>query len=253
MIITAINTPILKKGDDLCGFLKNRSLKNGDILVVSAKAIATTEGFYLKSEKFIPTDSAKKYAGKTGLTPAFCQAVIYETKRLNGFILNACPGALLTELKPPGLASGSILTANAGLDNSNSPPGIFTGWPENPVASVRTLKINAQEIFKLNVGLIISDSCCLPRRNGVIALALAACGFDPVKSLIGEKDLFGNKLKVSQEAVADQLAIAANAVMGNSSQSAPLAIVSDFNIKMTDFCGWVPGIDKKNDMFGNSF
>ena len=65
----------------------------------------------------------------------------------------------------------------------------------------------------------------------------------------GKQDLFGKELKITTEAIADQLATAANTLMGNASQSTPIVIIRDHGIPLSDFAGWVPGIEPSADLF----
>ncbi len=106
-----------------------------------------------------------------------------------------------------------------------------------------------EKIAGVRIGLLLSDSSCRPSRQGVTAFALTVCGFDPVRSDIGKKDLHGNALRITQEAVADQLATAANMVMGNAAQCIPAAVIRDHDIPLSDFCGWVDGIEPEDDLF----
>ena len=103
---------------------------------------------------------------------------------------------------------------------------------------------------QLHTAVLLTDSTCRPRRLGVTALALTVSGFDPLRSLIGMKDLFGKDLRLTQEAVADQLATAANMLMGNAGESVPAMIIRNHGIPFSNFEGWVPGIAPKDDLFG---
>ena len=215
-----------------------------------------------------PTIEAQEWVARCGGSPKFRQAVLDETKRLNGRVLPGCPQAMLTELKPNGFPKGVLLAANAGLDESNVQEGFCIGWPEEPVTSIRRLrreleqslmtkktnktKRNSSSSFSSSsssIGLLITDSTCHPRRHGVTAQALVVSGFDPLRSLMGSKDLYGRQLRMTQEAVADQLATAANMLMGNAGESVPAVIIRNHGIPLTDFEGWVPGIDPKDDLF----
>ena len=100
-----------------------------------------------------------------------------------------------------------------------------------------------------HIAVILSDSCCTPRRQGVTAFALAVSGLDPIRSEIGSVDLFGKKLRMTHEAVADQLSTAANFLMGNAGQSVPGVIVRGHGLKLSNFEGWVPGIKAEEDLF----
>lgn len=270
MILLPIQTRLLKKGDSLAEEIKD--IRAGDTIVVSSKVIATIEGAMVALRNMTPSDEAKQLSAKTGRSPEFMEAVLQETKRLEGKILSAVPGAVLTEVKPKGLPSGTILTANAGLDESNIEKGYAIGWPLDPVMSVRRLRqeleksirmqkkqkmqknvssasSESSESSKSSVAVIITDSCCQPRRSGVTAFALVVAGMDPLIPQKGKKDLFGKELKITTEAIADQLATAANALMGNASESTPIVIIREHGIPFSDFAGWVPGIEPKEDLF----
>ena len=99
------------------------------------------------------------------------------------------------------------------------------------------------------IAVIVSDSCCVPRRMGVTAFALVTSGIDPFVAQKGKPDLFGRALRFTQEAIADQLATTANMVMGNADQSTPAAIIRDHGISLSPFDGWVKGIEPEEDLF----
>ena len=250
MEIIPIKTSILKKGSSLVEILtSNADFEDGDILAVSSKAVATVEGAEIDLGKIEVTDEGKKWSDKCGKTPAFRQAVLNEVKRLNGKILGDCPHAMLTQLKPKGFTEGIILAPNAGLDQSNIKEGFTIGWPRDPLQSVQNIRKELQGKTGKNIAVVLTDSCCRPRRIGVSAMALIVSGIDPLFSHIGEKDLFGKELKMTQEARADQLATAANMIMGNANESIPAAIIRDHEFELTDFEGWVPGLDPEDDLF----
>ena len=276
MLLIPIHTPLLKSKDDLASILMNAAqIEPGDIIVISSKAVATVEGGAIDLSKMHPSEDAKKWSMKTGRSPAFTEATLMEMKRLHGNIIGDCPGALLTEVQPEGLPAGTILTANAGLDESNVEKDRAMGWPREPLESARRLReelmkeMRTQRTQKTHrtqkilssassssslsssssIAIIISDSCCHPRRLGVTAFALVAVGMDPIINLIGREDLFGKKMRITTEAVADQLATAANMLMGNEAQSLPAVIVRDHGLPLSDFEGWVPGIETNDDLF----
>lgn len=246
MQLIPITTPLIRRGDNLALVLRaSAEFESGDIVVVSSKAIATAEGAAVDLSALTPSAEAQEWSEQTKRSPAFMQAVLDETARLNGRVAGACPGALLCDLRPEGLRTGTILAANAGMDESNIDQGWAVGWPHDPVASARGLR----EAFGGNCGVIVCDSCCRPRRLGVTAYALTACGMDPLRSEVGHTDLFGRELRVTVEATADQLATAANMLMGNANQSAPAAIIRGHGMPLSDFCGWVDGIEPEDDLF----
>ncbi len=270
MIILPVPTPLLRPGDDLVAILKEAiNLQPGDILALSSKAVATCEDAFYQLHELTVSPEAADWAEKCRRSEAFCQAVLIETDRLRGRVLGHCPGALFTDVRPDGMSQGTIITANAGLDESNTPPGTAIGWPRDPVMSVKRLQ---QELSRelppprslrshpspvagegLGVGaqiaVLLTDSRVSPRRIGVTAFTLACAGIDPLKQEIGNTDLFGRPLTITVEAVADQLATMANFLMGNAGQSCPAAVIRDHGLKPSDFCGWVPGIEPEVDLF----
>jgi coenzyme F420-0:L-glutamate ligase len=249
MEILPIITPLLHASDDLAGILlKTNLIKAGDIIVVSSKVLAMTEGRILKLADATPSDEAMRLSKTCHQDPRFTQLILDETQRMNGEVAGESPFAILTSLRPNGMKSGRILCPNAGLDLSNVDEGSAIGWPLDPVKSAINLKNKLGD-----VAVIVSDSCCNAGRLGVTAFALACASIDPFRSEVGTKDLFGKALRVTHEAIADQLATAGNAVMGNAAQSCPAAVLRDHHLPFSPFTGWVDGMDEENDLFRNFF
>jgi coenzyme F420-0:L-glutamate ligase / coenzyme F420-1:gamma-L-glutamate ligase len=251
MELFPIPTGLLQAGDDLAAAItQNMQLHTNDIIVVSSKAIATVENAFIDLASLTPSKKARDWSEKTGRSAAFCQAVLDETKRLHGKVLGACPGALLTEVTPEGLPEGSILIANAGLDESNVPEGKALGWPKDPVESIATLRRSLESMSGAEpLAVILTDSNCQPRRHGVSAFAMAVSGINPIKSEKGTADLFGKPLKITDEAVADQLATASNFLMGNAAQGIPAVVIRNNKLPFSTFEGWVPAIHESVDLF----
>lgn len=250
MQLLPLQTPLLQSGDPLPVMLQRAgSILDGDIVVISSKAIATVEDAAIDTQRLIPSKEAEDWSEKTGRSAQFCEVVLQELKRLNGKVIGFCPGALLTELRPQGLRTGVIQSANAGLDESNIKAGSAIGWPIDPVMSAKKLREELGEA----IAVIITDSCIRPRRKGIIAQALAVSGIDPFTSAIGSNDLFGKPLRITTEATADQLATAANTLMGNAGQSIPAVVIRDHGLPLSDYTGWVDGIEPEEDLFKNLF
>lgn len=262
MELIEILTPRLQRGDDLQKYVAP-FVQAGDIVAVSSKAIATVEGAHIDMQNIVVSDEARAWSVKTGQAPEFCQAIIEETKRLNGEIVRAVPHALMTRLRLEGM-DGTLLVPNAGLDQSNVERGMCIGWPLDPVASARRLRKKLTERIaneELRMGslanlhsslaILITDSCLRPGRRGVTAIALATSGIAPVRSEKGTKDLFDKKLILTEEAIADQLATAANMLMGNAAQSVPFVIIRHHDLELSDWNGWVPGMRPEEDIFPN--
>ncbi|MDA0376513.1 MAG: coenzyme F420-0:L-glutamate ligase [bacterium] len=248
MYILPIKTPILKAGDNLASILLDHAdIADGDILVISSKAVATVEGAAIKLDSVDASAEAKDLAVGNSKSAEYYQVVLDETARMNGTVIQSVYGIILTELKPNGMHEGSIFVPNAGLDQSNIVDGFVIGWPKDPVQSASRFCQTNKRIP--SVAVIISDSGLCPRRKGVVSFALTVCGMDPFISLIGEQDLFGNAMSVTEEAVADQLATAANFLMGNTNQSTPAVIIRDHGLTLSHYCGWVEGIERERDLY----
>lgn len=178
--------------------LKKHPLKSGDILVIASKVVAITQG----RVHVVRNDQE------------FNTLVKQEADRIVG-------GEQVTLTLKNG-----IFIPWAGVDRSNAAQGEAIAWPNEPFKVAQQLQLNLKKKFKLKqLGVLITDSYCIPRRRGVSGVALGYAGFKGVNDLRGKKDLFGNKLKVTQQAVADNLASASHLVMGESNEQTPFAII----------------------------
>lgn len=149
----------------------------------------------------------------------------------------------------------NILIPSAGIDESNG-NGYYILWPEDPQKSANEIKEYLTKKFKLNnLGIIIVDSKTTPLRWGVIGTALAHSGFTALIDYTGKLDIFGRKFKFEKANIADSLAVAAVAVMGEGSEQTPIALIED--IPFVEFQSGNPTdaelenlkIDMKNDLY----
>lgn len=121
----------------------------------------------------------------------------------------------------------NLLIPSAGVDESNT-NGYYVMWPKDPQSSANLCWQFLRNKFRLeNLGVIITDSTSSPLRWGVTGKCIAYCGFKGLNSKIGESDLFGRKLRMTQVNVADALAAAAVLCMGESNEQTPIAIIED--------------------------
>lgn len=249
MQLLPISTSKILPGDSITAELLKTTFQNGDIVVISSKVIATSESAVIDLSTMDPSNEAMEWSKQCGRSAVFCEAVKEEMERLHGEAVGFCPGAILTEVRPKGLKQGSILTANAGLDESNVPTGTTIGWPVDPLLSVKKIRDEIEQKQNVKIAVIITDSCCRPRRWGVTAFALTVSGLDPLSPQAGKKDLFDKELRITTEAIADQLATAANFLMGNADQATPAVIIREHGIELSDFTCWVDGIEPSEDLF----
>lgn len=210
MLIKGLKSKIITSKDNLLESLvlslKGENLKDGDILVITSKVLAVTQGLIakIKNEK------------------DFHRLVKAEADQIIG------QSQVTLTLK------NGILIPWAGIDRSNIQKGYAVLWPKKPFDEAWKLRELLMKKYRLKkLGVLISDSRCIPLRKGVVGIALGYAGFKGVNDLRGKKDLYGNKLKVTQQAMADNLATSANLVMGESSEAMPFGLIQDAPVSFT--------------------
>ena len=242
MQVLGIKTDLIKPGDDLADKLEKAmndadlALQDGDILVVSESTLATAEGRLVYLEDVEPSPLARLMAERYEKDPREMQLILEESDQIVGGI----PGVVLT------LREG-FLYPNAGIDNSNAPPGSVVLFPSHPLASAR--RIRERLANGRNIAVIIGDSRTHPLRLGCVGVALACAGIDPVEDARGQKDLFGRELKITRKAVADNLVSAAQIVMGEGDEGIPAAIIRDAPLSLSGSAEPIPSIPPQDCMY----
>ena len=197
-------------------------LENGDVIVISSKYIANSQGRILDINEVNVSENAKNLSKKYKMKPEFVEIVLRESDKIFGGI----SGFIIT-------SSDNILAPNAGIDKSNSSGTRLILYPDNPYQIAEILKRKIFFDYSVHVGIIIADSRLMPARVGTVGVAIACSGLEPVKDLRGQHDLDGNPLKVTFQATADNLASIANHKMGEGSESQPISIVRDSQCELT--------------------
>jgi coenzyme F420-0:L-glutamate ligase/coenzyme F420-1:gamma-L-glutamate ligase len=123
-----------------------------------------------------------------------------------------------------------LVCANAGIDQSNVEGDAAVLLPLDPDKSASRLKDAVKKIARKEIAVVITDTFGRPFRNGQTNVAIGVAGLSPIKSYIGSRDMYGRKLKVTEIAVADEIASAAELVMGKA-QGVPIAIVRGFKFE----------------------
>lgn len=217
---------------DLAGLIDEKlgsRLRDGDVLVISSKFVAVSEGRVARLGRVRPGNRAKELALRYMMDPRLCELVVRESEEVVGGV----PGFLLA-------VKDGLLTPNAGIDKSNVKRGSVVLHPRRPEISSWRIKEALRFSRGVSVGIVVCDSRLSPTRRGTIGVAVAASGIEGVIDMRGKFDLFGNVLKVTAQGVADDLSSAAEILMGESDESIPIVLVRGLKrnlIKETEYAG----------------
>ena len=214
--------PLIRRGDDLASLILSSVRSNGvriaegDIIVIGHKIISKSEGRIVKLGNVEPSLRAIRIARKSGKDPRLVQLILNESKR----IIKVAPGIVLVE------ARQGIVCLNAGIDKSNVEGAeTYCLLPQNPTHSARRIARQIADRSGKHVRVIVTDTYSRPFRVGQSEFAIGTRGLDPFVDYRGDRDLFGNVLKFKFVSIADELASAAELVMGQGSEGIPVAII----------------------------
>jgi coenzyme F420-0:L-glutamate ligase/coenzyme F420-1:gamma-L-glutamate ligase len=224
-IIPIQGIPLIKKGDNITELICNAAekqetpLENGDILVITHVMVSKAEGNVINLDTVEPSEFAKTIAKQTDKDPALVEVVLREAKS----IVRMGNGNIITETKH------GFFCANSGVDRSNvSGERNVAPLPENPDESAAQIRRKIKVLSGKDVAVIISDTHGRPLRDGEINVAVGVAGFKPIRDRRGEKDLYGYTLRVKRTAIADELASAAELVIGQANEAIPVAIIRGY-------------------------
>lgn len=242
MRVMGLNTPLIRPGDDLVKTILDAAkekggLKDGDVLVISSSAISTAQGRLRKLADVKVSERAKKLAKDSGLNEKFVEVVIQEADR----VLGAGEKGVLT------LKDG-MLRVNAGVDASNAPRGHVVLMPNDADRVAEEILREVKRRTKRRVGVVLADSHIQPLRLGTVGQAIGVAGIDSVIDCRKQRDLYGRPLRVTFRAIADQLASAAQVVMGEADERVPAVIVRDVGVSLSKG-GRSPKIGPKRDIY----
>ncbi|MDZ4767314.1 MAG: coenzyme F420-0:L-glutamate ligase [Chloroflexota bacterium] len=197
--------------------------QTGDVLAVSSKYAAISEGRVVRLDEIEITPRAEALAARYQMNPRIAALVVSHADHVFGGIT----GFLLTH-------KDGIVSPNAGIDRSNIPNGYAVLFPRDPYATAARIAAAINEHYGVRVGVILTDSWLMPGRLGTTGVALATAGFMPVQDERGLLDLFGNVMQVTRRGVADTICAAAQLVMGERDEATPFALVRGAEITLTD-------------------
>ena len=217
-VIPLVGIPELEEGDDLGGLIVEAAARAGgfepdDVLVVAQKAVSKVEGRIVDLSRIEPSARARDLAGDGD--PRRVEVILRESRA----ILRARPPLVIAETQH------GFVCASAGVDASNAKgPDTLVLLPLDPDVSATRLRERIAELTALEVGIVVSDSFGRAWRRGTTDVALGVAGVVALLDLTGERDSAGYELHATEIAVADEVAGAAQLVMGKTS-GIPAAIV----------------------------
>jgi coenzyme F420-0:L-glutamate ligase / coenzyme F420-1:gamma-L-glutamate ligase len=210
----------VKPGDELGGIIAEALRKmrfevgDGDIVVVTQKIVSKSEGRLVKLEGVEPTKAAAALASELQKDPRIVELVLRESTR----VVRKGHGVLITETRH------GFVCANSGIDMSNVESGYVALLPLDPDASAASIRVSLEEKTGKRLAVIVTDTFGRPWREGQTDFAIGCSGITPMQSLVGKKDPYGYVLRVTQPAIVDEVAAAAELVMTKRSLI-PVAIV----------------------------
>jgi coenzyme F420-0:L-glutamate ligase/coenzyme F420-1:gamma-L-glutamate ligase len=225
-ILAVTGLPIVKEGDDLASLIchaaekQGTPVQNGDVIVVTHVIASRAEGAVVDLDTVTPSEFAKSVAKRTGKDPRLVEVILRESRS----IVRMREGKLITESKQ------GLICANSGVDISNvSGDNHVALLPKDANKSAQTIRKRILQVAEKNVAVIISDTHGRPLRQGEINIAIGTSGFEPLRDRRGEKDLFGYTIRIKRTAIADQLASAAELVIGQTNEGIPVAIIRGYD------------------------
>ena len=224
-LIALPGIPLIRPGDDLAAILiaaieaAGHAPRDRDVLVMAQKIVSKAEGRYRRLAEVTASPRAQEIARESHKDPRLVEVILSESAE----ILRCKRDVVIVEHRL------GFVMANAGVDQSNIDHAEegerVLLLPADPDGTCRALKTRLDAHFGVAFGVIINDSFGRAWRNGVVGIALGAAGLPSLVDMVGEADLFGRRLRVTQIGFADEIAAAASMVMGQADERQPAVLV----------------------------
>lgn len=217
---------------------EKQRLRDKDVLVIAHKIVSKAEGRIVELSAVESSAEAVRIAKKQGKDPRIVELIFRESTR----ILKMEQGVIITETRH------GFVCANAGVDQSNVHGDRATLLPENPDRSAERIRHALRKKTGKEIAVIISDTFGRPFREGQVNVAIGVSGIKAIKDYRGTMDIFGKKLKVTRIAVADEIASAAELIMGKAGR-VPFAVVRGLPYERRRSSARELLRERKNDLF----
>jgi coenzyme F420-0:L-glutamate ligase/coenzyme F420-1:gamma-L-glutamate ligase len=209
-VIAVEGLPEIRRGDDLARLMveaarrQDTPIRDRDLLVVSQKIVSKTEGRLVRLSEVTPSTRALTVAEEIGRDPRLVEVILSESRR----VVRQDKGVLIVE------THHGWICANAGVDQSNVDADTACLLPEDSDRSAAQLRERLRELTGHDLAIVVADTFGRPWREGLVNVAVGLAGFQPIVSYLGKEDPAGHVLQATILALADELASAAEPVMG---------------------------------------
>ncbi len=221
--------PEIQPGDDLVKLTLEAiertrlRIEHGDVFVYTQKIVSKVENRVVRLDDVQPSAIARQWADTWKKDPRVIELVLQEATR----VVRMERGVVITETQQ------GFICANSGVDASNVRRGAAARLPTDPDASARRLCTELRGALQQSIGVIISDTFGRPWREGQTNVAIGVAGVCAILDYRGTRDTHGQSLSSTMIAVADELAAAAEIVMGKT-RGIPVAIVQGTGLGVAD-------------------
>ncbi len=232
-IIGLSNLPDIRPGSDIAELIveyckrSNVPILERDIIVVASKIIAKAEGRIIELDKVNPSPEALSLASQAEIDPRFAELILRE-----GEVLKIKKGLVIT------LTRHGLVCGNAGIDFSNvdGSEQRVALLPVDPDESARRIRARIRELIGVDVAVLIVDTCGRPFRKGVVNFVIGLAGINPFRSYIGKRDRYGYTMRHTVVCIVDEIAAAAELVMGQGDEGTPVAIIRGVEYEPCEEC-----------------
>ncbi|WXG43081.1 MAG: coenzyme F420-0:L-glutamate ligase [Promethearchaeati archaeon SRVP18_Atabeyarchaeia-1] len=229
MELHPIHTGMIKTNDNVTDTILEALSRDGfkievkDIIAVTSKVVSVSEGRVVELKSITPSSRAYALSKRFNVLPELTELIIREADT----IIGGMDGVILT-------LKDNALIANAGIDKKNAGPGRVVLHPRDSSKTAEKIRKEILQRTGKKVGVIVTDTRTQPLRIGTIGIALSASGFEPIVDERGKPDLFCRPLRVTRRALADQLATAAEILMGETNECIPAVVIRDAPVTLND-------------------
>jgi coenzyme F420-0:L-glutamate ligase / coenzyme F420-1:gamma-L-glutamate ligase len=219
-VIAVEGLPEIRRGDELAPLIvdaarrQDTAIRTRDLLVVSQKIVSKAEGRIVRLSDVRVSREAQAVADEIGRDPRLVEVILGESRR----VVRKDKGVLIVE------THHGFVCANAGVDQSNVDSDTACLLPEDSDRSAGALRRRLGALTGHELAVIIADTFGRPWREGLVNVAVGLSGLEPIVSYLGQEDPAGHVLQATILALADELAGAAEPVMGKLDR-VPVAII----------------------------